>query len=78
MSLVKWKNDKYFSFELPSYVIEQAEFFGYDWHELSNRSYFAWPLYKEIMRMGHKVISWNYNIFRKCKKLSLVPVSLIR
>ncbi len=63
-SLSKWKGDKMFGFSLDPKVIKLAENFGYEAGELLNRKYFAWPVYRELVRASYKSMSYVLDHFR--------------
>jgi hypothetical protein len=76
-SLGKWKDDKTFGFMLSPQITEQAELFGYARFELSNNSYFMWPVYREVMRMRYIFISNIRNALKALINRSKFEDSLI-
>jgi hypothetical protein len=66
-SLSKWRKDKSFGFSLAPEVLEQAEYFGYDCSEFINEGYLAWPIYRELTRLGYKSTSYISNRLRTLK-----------
>lgn len=54
-SLLKWRDDAHFGFELADEVVELAGKFGYQEDELRNSRKPLWPVYRETRRAGFRI-----------------------
>ena len=53
-SILKWKTDPLFGFQLADEIADLARRYGYGDHDLSNSSKLLWPAYREFSRLGYK------------------------
>jgi sulfotransferase family protein len=63
-SILKWKKDSNFGFELSEPVRELAKMYGYKSEDLTNRKYATWPIYRETTRMFYHCIKTYRKILR--------------
>jgi hypothetical protein len=59
-SINKWKNDKYYGFNLSDEVTQLAMSYGYKEDELKNTRKMIWPVYRRI--------SWGYYVIKNAFK----------
>jgi hypothetical protein len=59
-SIKKWREDKYYGFQLAAEVLQLGERYGYRRSEMTNSTSALWPLYKHAVRAAHQTLHLAY------------------